>query len=152
MGVPPMPFPSMTPPYSPPSPMEPTVAVSVEGMKFQYQLTEDDLHKVFSRYGGVRNIRVDEAGAAAQITFTDFGDAQSAMNDLNGKVLNGLEGTLRISWVSQGSPAPPPFPSMPFPGMGFPFPGSPGWPPAAGGAPPVGNSAPNGVGGDKGAS
>lgn len=136
MGLPPMPFPGLPSPYAPPAaPNEPTVSVAVEGMKFQYQLTEDDLHKVFSRYGGVKNIRVDEAGAAAQITFTNFSDAQSAMSDLNGKVLNGLEGTLRISWVSQGQSqlAPPAYPSLPFPGMGFPFGGSsPGWPPAAG--------------------
>merc|ERR1719253_290243 len=91
MGLPPMPFPGMggmAPPYTPAAPTEPTVAVSVEGMKFQYQLTEDDLHKVFSRYGGVQTIRVDEAGAGAQITFVNHNDAQSAMQDLNGKVLN----------------------------------------------------------------
>merc|ERR1719210_3204755 len=114
-------------PYAPSLPMEPAVNVSVEGMKFQYQLTEDDLHKVFSRYGAVRQIRVDEAGAAGQITFMNFQDAQSAMNDLNGKVLNGLDGTLRITWLSQGSGAaggafpPAPYPSMPFPNpWGFP--------------------------------
>jgi len=136
MGLPPMPFPGMTPPYTPSVPVEPTVAVSVEGMKFQYQLTEDDLHKVFSRYGGVKTIRVDEVGAAAQITFVNYNDASSAMQDLNGKVLNGLEGTLRLSWVSQGQGAmPPPYPSMPFPGMGFPpVPGSSPWPPALPGA------------------
>merc|ERR1719502_1595615 len=38
-------------------PSIPTIAVAVEGMKFQYQLTEDDLQKVFSRYGSVRQIR-----------------------------------------------------------------------------------------------
>lgn len=136
-GMPPMGgFPGMPSPYAaaPQASAEPTVAVSVEGMKFQYQLTEDDLHKVFSRYGGVKNIRVDEAGAAAQITFMSFNDAQSAMNDLNGKVLNGLEGTLRIQWVNGPQSAlPPPYPSMPFPGMGFPaFPGAAaGWPGAA---------------------
>merc|ERR1719181_137547 len=81
MGLPSMPFPGMANPYpSPPVASEPTIAVSVEGMKFQYQLTEDDLHKVFSRYGGVKTIRVDEAGAAAQITFANFNDAQAAMN------------------------------------------------------------------------
>jgi len=142
MGLPPMPFPGM--PYGAPQmSVDPTVAVSVEGMKFQYQLTEDDLHKVFSRYGGVKQIRVDEAGAAAQITFTNLNDAQAAMNDLNGKVLNGLEGTLRIQWVTQGQSAMSPYPSMPFPGMGFPpMPGAlPGWPPAApGGVAPGGAS------------
>lgn len=149
MGMPPMPFPGMPSPYAASAPTDPTVAVSVEGMKFQYQLTEDDLHKVFSRYGGVKNIRVDEVGAAAQISFMNIQDAQSAMNDLNGKVLNGLEGTLRISWVSQGQAASP-YPSMPFPGMGFPpFPGSPGYPlgapgAAAGGSPALHSGADKG--------
>jgi len=100
----------------------------VEGMKFQYQLTEDDLQKVFSRYGGVNRIFVGEGGTQAQIAFDDYGGAQSAMNDLNGKVLNGLEGTLRITWASsagqQLAVAPPPPYSMmpPFPG-GWGFPG-----------------------------
>lgn len=147
MGLPPMPFPGMTPPYTPSVPVEPTVAVSVEGMKFQYQLTEDDLHKVFSRYGGVKTIRVDEIGAAAQITFVNYNDASAAMTDLNGKVLNGLEGTLRLTWVSQGQGAmPPPYPGMGFPPMGFPpVPGSSPWPPAALGAgAPGAGSAPMG--------
>merc|ERR1719316_1413165 len=82
MGMPPMPFPGMTPPYTPGTTgTEHTVSVSVEGMKFQYQLTEDDLHKVFGRYGGVKQIRVDEAGAKAQVSFVNFEDANSAMND-----------------------------------------------------------------------
>ena len=39
-------FPGLPPaPYTP-MPSEPAITVSVEGMKFQYQLTEDDLHKV----------------------------------------------------------------------------------------------------------
>merc|ERR1719498_1615851 len=84
----------------------PAISVSVEGMKFQYQLTEDDLQKVFSRYGSVREIRVDEVGTMAQITFDDFNYAQAAMNDLNGKVLNGLEGTLRINWAQAAGQQP----------------------------------------------
>jgi|Transcript_29317 hypothetical protein len=135
MGMPPpMPFPGMpgvAPPYTPPmSNMDGTIVVSVEGMKFQYQLTEDDLAKVFSRYGGVKHIRVDDAGAGAQITFYNYSDAQAAMQDLNGKVLNGLEGTLRISMANQNQNPmlPSPYPSMPFPNMGFPFPGTPGFP------------------------
>jgi len=129
--APPMPFPHLPPnPYAPPMPSEPAVTVSVEGMKFQYQLTEDDLHKVFSRYGSVKQIRVDEAGASAVIIFETFQDAQAAMNDLNGKVLNGLEGTLRIQWANSSLPGP--YPGMPFPGWGFP-PGAPtqSWPPGA---------------------
>merc|ERR1719210_2429241 len=120
-------------PYAPSLSMEPAVNVSVEGMKFQYQLTEDDLQKVFSRYGSVRSIRVDEAGSSAVIIFNSFPDAQAAMNDLNGKVLNGLEGMLRITWM--GSPTVPPYPSMPFPGWGFPMGGSPAWPASPPGPP-----------------
>eukprot|EP00933_Yihiella_yeosuensis_P042540 TRINITY_DN37161_c0_g1_i1.p1 TRINITY_DN37161_c0_g1~~TRINITY_DN37161_c0_g1_i1.p1 ORF type:complete len:496 (-),score=142.30 TRINITY_DN37161_c0_g1_i1:100-1587(-) len=137
-GMPPFPMPGMPPaPYSSPmGPPEAAVNVSVEGMKFQYQLTEDDLMKVFSRYGAVKQIRVDEAGSSAVVIFHSFPDATAAMNDLNGKVLNGLEGTLRISWLQQPAPnaaVPPPYPGMPFPGWGFP----PAAPPQAGGWPAV---------------
>eukprot|EP00440_Ansanella_granifera_P020586 gb/GFBE01022357.1/.p1 GENE.gb/GFBE01022357.1/~~gb/GFBE01022357.1/.p1 ORF type:complete len:488 (+),score=102.83 gb/GFBE01022357.1/:1-1464(+) len=160
-GMPPMPFPGLPPahPFAPPmaSP-EAAVSVSVEGMKFQYQLTEDDLQKVFSRYGNVKQIRVDEAGASAVIVFVTMTDAQAAMNDLNGKVLNGLDGTLRINWLN--SPLPPPvYPGMPppFPGWGYPpaapppqaWPGAPGpvpAVPAAGNAPAL---APTSTGAEK---
>jgi len=109
------------PPYSPPAPQSPTVSVSVEGMKFQYQLTEDDLHKVFCRYGKVDKVFVDEACSSALVTFSTFQDAQSAILDLDGKVLNGLDGTLRIAWHEQQPAAAPymgmsPGPSLP----GFP--------------------------------
>lgn len=71
---------------------------------------------------------MDEAGASAVITFQSFQEAQAALNDLNGKVLNGLEGTLRISWAG-GSAVAPPYPSpMPFPCWGFPPAGGPAWP------------------------
>lgn len=70
-------FPHLPPAYTPTMPSEPAITVSVEGMKFQYQLTEDDLHKVFSRYGSVKSIRVDEAGASAMIIFEHIPDAQA---------------------------------------------------------------------------
>lgn len=106
MGMPSAPFPAMGMPYAMPMQAAPVIAVSVDGMKFQYQLTEDDLHKVFSRYGAVKHIYVDEVGTTAQITFEHVQQAQAAMNDLNGKVLNGLEGVLRLSWASQGATQP----------------------------------------------
>lgn len=115
MGMPPVPFPGITP-YSPPMSMEPTVSVSVEGMKFQYQLTEDDIHKVFRRYGAVKHVSVDEACSSALVTFHNAQDAQAAITDLDGKQLHGLDGTLRINWVNQN-------PSPPYPGMPFPTPG-----------------------------
>lgn len=136
-GLPGMPSPYAPTPYSAPMPpIEPSVTVAVEGMKFQYQLTEDDLHKVFSRYGAVKHIRVDEGGSGAAIAFHSFQDAQAAMQDLNGKVLNGLEGTLRINWLTP--PAPLPYPQAPFPGWGFMPPGAPPPWPGAGQQPPAG--------------
>lgn len=130
--MPSMPFPGMAPYAAPPVPMEASINVSVDGMKFQYQLTDDDLHKVFSRYGRVTNIRVDDAGSSAVIVFHSIQDAQSAMNDLNGKVLNGLEGTLRISWSNPATV--PPYPAMPFANWNFPptAPSTP-WPSGDGG-------------------
>jgi len=118
MGMPPAPFPQMPPaPYTPSTPSTSVIAVSVDGMKFQYQLTEDDLQTVFSRYGPVKSIYVDEVGTKAQITFQEFHHAQAAMADLNGKVLNGLEGTLRLVWASSPGGAsaalPPPYSMMP---------------------------------------
>jgi len=138
MGALPPPFPAVGPPYTPPSaPTTPAIAVSVDGMKFQYQLTEDDLHKVFSRYGTVKHIHVDEAGTTAQITFQEFQHAESAMTDLNGKLLNGLDGTLRLVWANQGATAvaPPPYSMMPpFPQW---FPGSNGAPASSGATAPT---------------
>lgn len=104
MGMLNAPFPGGAP--LPPVPQEPVVSVSVEGMRFQYQLTEDDIQKVFRRYGHVKNVQVDEGCASARVTFSSQHDAQAAITDLDGKVLNGLNGTLRISWVSPGA-APP---------------------------------------------
>jgi hypothetical protein len=132
MGMPTMPFPGAAP-YAPQTTVEPSVNVSVEGMKFQYQLTEDDLQKVFTRYGTVKHITVDEAGASAVITFHTFQDAQAAMHDLNGKVLNGLDGILRITWSQPEAAL-----ASPYAGMAPP-PALPGWgafPPAV--PPPAG--------------
>lgn len=156
-GAPPLPFPGLPPagqplPFAAQPQVEPMVRVSVEGMKFQYQLTEDDLHKVFSRYGSVRKIHVDEVGASASIIFGTYQDAQSAINDLNGKVLNGLEGTLSISWLNQPPALPPsPYPGMPYPNWGFPpMPTAQAWPsppaphaPAYGAAPAAGAPGPS---------
>merc|ERR1719191_211690 len=98
------------------------IRVTVEGMKFQYQLTEDDLHKVFSRYGPVKTIKVDEVGSGAQITFHNYQDASAAMGDLDNKVLNGLDGTLRISWMTPPSDGPGSYSGNA--GMPPPFPGA----------------------------
>lgn len=145
MGPAPAPFPGMAPcPPVAAGPQEPTVRVSVEGMKFQYQLTEDDIHKVFRRYGRVVKVTVDEACSSAMVTFQSAQEAQAAITDLDGKVLNGLDGTLRISWVRGGGmAAPAPYAAMPpFPGLGG-FPQAPGAAPWPGGASPLMPSGPD---------
>jgi hypothetical protein len=92
--------PSVQMPAAPPSCI---FSVSVEGMHFQYQLMEDDVHKVFGRYGAVDRIHIDENGTSAMITFQHQHNAQHAMTDLNGKVLCSLDGTLRLSWAQPGT-------------------------------------------------
>ena len=79
-----------------------TFTVSVEGLGCKYQLMEEDLRKTFSRYGGVKRIRIDEGGESATVTFQRARDARSAMTDLNGVPLNDLGGTMRIHWLAGG--------------------------------------------------
>merc|ERR550537_699135 len=52
-------------------------------------------------------------GSSATITFRNVNEAQAAFSDLNGKVLNGLDGNLRIQWARLPGPPYPPFPGWP---------------------------------------
>lgn len=97
----------MMPPW-PPNPMvmtSPVLNVRVEGLKFEYQLTEDDVRKVFSRYGEVYHVTVDREGTAATVQFQQPHHAMSAQHDLDRKQLAGMSGAyLRVEF--------PPAPSM----------------------------------------
>jgi len=73
------------------------VHVCVDGVPFQYQLTEDDLIKVFSRYGTVSNITIMDEGGSAVVQYQAAADAAKAESCLNGKVLNGVQGALRVT-------------------------------------------------------
>ena len=73
------------------------VHVCVDGVPFQYQLTEDDLIKVFSRYGSVTNITIMDEGGSAVVQYALANDAARAQSSLNGKVLNGVQGALRVT-------------------------------------------------------
>mmetsp|Transcript_11565 Transcript_11565/g.26245 ORF Transcript_11565/g.26245 Transcript_11565/m.26245 type:complete len:469 (-) Transcript_11565:217-1623(-) len=85
----------------------PALHVRVTGVTFQYQLTGDDLTKVFSRYGTVASVQVLENGASAIVVYDSWEAAGAAMANLNGKVLKGVNGTLELSYLS------PPRPQMP---------------------------------------
>ncbi|EER18234.1 hypothetical protein Pmar_PMAR005139 [Perkinsus marinus ATCC 50983] len=83
-------------------PSAPIVSVTVEGVNFSYQLTEDDLRKVFSRYGEVREVTVNPDGGSAIIRFSSMGEAEHAVRDLHGKTLNGVRGSLSVQWHNTG--------------------------------------------------
>lgn len=85
------------------------LSVSVEGVRDRYQLLEEDLFKVFSRYGTLSNIWVLPAGHAAQITFQEYGAAWAAKIDLHRKTLLGLDGFLSVQLAEPMGPAQEPF-------------------------------------------
>lgn len=75
------------------------VTVSVEGIGFSYQLTNDDLYKVFSRYGVVTHVEVlMPDGNSATVCFAAYEEASRAIASLDGKELAGVKGHLRVSW------------------------------------------------------
>lgn len=90
----------MMPPWAPPIPMlMPTLNVRVDGLTFEYQLTEDDVRKVFSRYGEVVHVSVDREGATAQVQFEHPHQAMAAQHDLDKKELAGMSGAfLRVEF------------------------------------------------------
>mmetsp|Transcript_91085 Transcript_91085/g.294136 ORF Transcript_91085/g.294136 Transcript_91085/m.294136 type:complete len:402 (-) Transcript_91085:503-1708(-) len=90
----------MMPPWPPPMPMVPAqLSVRVDGLKFEYQLTEDDVRKVFSRYGGVSKVDVDREGTKATVSFDQPHQAMAAQHDLDRKQLAGMSGAfLRVEF------------------------------------------------------
>ena len=83
----------------------PPVTFRVEGLSFQYQFTEDDVRKVFSRYGEVVSVLVGADGASATITFTSFANGMAARSDLDGKQLAGINGAfLRVDCPALSQP------------------------------------------------
>merc|ERR1740127_380782 len=98
--------PAMMPGWPPPMPIaSPVLNVRVDGLKFEYQLTEDDVRKVFSRYGGVYHVTVDREGTTAQIQFEQPHQAVAAQHDLDRKQLAGMSGAfLRVDFATPPSP------------------------------------------------
>lgn len=87
------------PPPSLPSMRGWPVTVTVEGIGFSYQLTNDDLYKVFSRYGTVTHVEVIlPEGNSATVFFAAYEEASRAIASLDGKELAGVKGHLRVAW------------------------------------------------------
>lgn len=96
-------FGGMIPPFNPamhmPGMGSTQLMVRVDGLKFEYQLTEDDVRKVFSRYGGVSKVDVDREGTKATVTFDQPHQALAAQHDLDRKQLAGMSGAfLRVEF------------------------------------------------------
>lgn len=73
-----------------PSQSNNSVVVFVDGIDFAYQLTDDDLVKVFVRYGTVSGITIGQDGTSAMVTFASHLEASRAVSELNGKRLGVL--------------------------------------------------------------
>mmetsp|Transcript_151307 Transcript_151307/g.275312 ORF Transcript_151307/g.275312 Transcript_151307/m.275312 type:complete len:384 (-) Transcript_151307:225-1376(-) len=77
----------------------PILNVRVEGLTFEYQLTDDDVRKVFSRYGEVFHVTVDKEGTSATVQFDQPHHAMAAQHDLDRKQLAGMQGAyLRVDY------------------------------------------------------
>jgi len=72
--------------------------VAVIGCPFQYQLTESDIHKVFTRYGSVKKVVISDDATAAYVAFSDISEADRSVHELHDKDLVGLQGTLQVTW------------------------------------------------------
>lgn len=150
----------MMPPWGPaiaPPPQPPTLLnVRVEGLKFDYQMTEDDVRKVFSRYGDVSHVVMDREGTAATVQFSQADKAVAAQRDLDQKQLAGMSGAfLRVEFPpQQPQPFDPAFAQMAaaavaaqsMPGMQGGYPGYPSVPGMPVGGPMMHPQSPSGQG------
>jgi len=78
---------------------KPTVEVSIEGMRMCYRLTETDLTTLFSRYCEIEWVFVEPQGVRAEVSCKSTEDAVLAIRSLDGRWLEPLRGTLRVSWA-----------------------------------------------------
>merc|ERR1711957_260467 len=65
------------------------VKVGVEGLGFEYALTDDDVYKLMSRYGAVSSVEVEDDGCSAIVEFAETYAAISARDDLRWKPITG---------------------------------------------------------------
>lgn len=73
--------------------------ISIDGVDFEYQFTREDLQKVFQRYGRLTGVdTLAPEFPFGRVWFRARMDAEAAIKDLDGKVLNGIHGRLRVNW------------------------------------------------------
>ena len=82
-----------------------SVTVSVLGVDFNYNLMDDDVRKVFGRYGRVTAVEIVRPELrSARVWYASYSDAEVAIKDLDGKVLPGVHGRLSVEWTGGRSP------------------------------------------------
>ena len=87
-----------------PSSSNSSVLLFVDGLDFNYQLTDEDLVKVFGRFGTIANVAVSQDGTNAVVTLGSQLQATRAVAELNGQQLAGLPtGCLRVIPYTWGS-------------------------------------------------
>jgi RNA recognition motif-containing protein len=73
--------------------------ISIEGVDFDYQFTENDLRTVFQRYGRLTGVdTLSPQFEFGRVWFAYHRDAEAAITDLDNKILNGIHGRLRVVW------------------------------------------------------
>lgn len=82
---------------------KPALRVTIEGMKMLYRLTETDIKELFSRFCEVDWVFVEPQGLRAEVTARCTAGAEHAIRSLDGRWLEALRGTLRVSWASSTS-------------------------------------------------
>ncbi len=68
------------------------LSVRVEGMKFEYQLTEDGVHMAFSRPGWVSKVELNREGTKALVTFEQPHQAIAAQHVFDRMLIAGMSG------------------------------------------------------------
>lgn len=73
--------------------------VRVEGLDYDYEFKEEDLENVFSRYGAVKEIKIQSNGKEGTVVFKDYWEAISAQASLDGYVLGKIQGRLAVRFA-----------------------------------------------------
>mmetsp|Transcript_78828 Transcript_78828/g.180334 ORF Transcript_78828/g.180334 Transcript_78828/m.180334 type:complete len:254 (+) Transcript_78828:75-836(+) len=76
----------------------PAVSVSVVGLQFQYDLTEDDLRAVFGEFGSVLSVTM-QANGEAVVEFASTEEATKAVQKLHNEKLPEIGGTMRVIYT-----------------------------------------------------
>jgi hypothetical protein len=93
------------PPPVPSSSTTNCVLVYIDGAEYMYEMMEDDLYKVFSRFGTIESISIMEDCMSAIISYTTSVQAEYAIHQLNGRPLVGNQILRVVAWSNNSGSA-----------------------------------------------